>query len=63
MSLFATPMEKGNAEWSTFRAIREDNAGGMYRVAQSSRETRYSVTTMKRAERPQSLFFKRQTNQ
>ena len=63
MSLFATPTEKGNSEWSAFTAVRSDRAAGMYRVAQPSHETRYSVTTMKRAVRPQSLFFNRQTNQ
>ena len=63
MSLFAAPVEKGNSEWSVFGAVRSDRATGMYRVAQPSRETRYSVTTMKRVVRPQSLFFNRQTNQ
>jgi hypothetical protein len=61
MSLFAAPREKGSAEWSAFGGIREDHSG-MFRVKQPEQVSRYSVTTMKRPARPQSLFFKGQPN-
>ncbi len=62
MSLFATAAEKGAGEWATFSGARE-NTGGMFRVRQPEQVSRYSVTTLKRPARPQSLFFNRQTNQ
>lgn len=59
MNLFP---EKGSNEWASFRAVREDSVG-MFRVRQPDQQSRYAVTTLKRPTRPQSLFFKRQTNQ
>jgi hypothetical protein len=58
MSLFAAPREKGSAEWSAFGSIREQRAG-MFRVQQPTSNSRYTVSTLKRPARPQSLFFKR----
>ncbi len=58
ISLFATPSEKGASEWSVFGGVREDRNAGMFRVQQPQSSARYSVTTIKRPARPQSLFFK-----
>jgi hypothetical protein len=62
MSLFSNPSEKGSSEWSAFGGIREDRSG-MFRVREPEPQKRFSVTTLKRPARPQSLFFKRGTQQ
>ena len=62
MSLFAATADKGSNEWGAFRSVQGDQVG-MFRVREPERQSRYSVTTLKRPARPQSLFFKRQTNQ
>jgi hypothetical protein len=61
MSLFAATSEKGADEWASFRTVSGDSVG-MFRVRQPEQRSRYSVTTLKRPVRAQSLFFKRQTN-
>ncbi len=58
MSLFAPASEKGSREWSLFSGVREDRTAGMFRVQQPIERQGFAVTTIKRAARPQSLFFK-----
>lgn len=60
MSLFAGTSEKGSSEWSTFAAVREDNAGS-FRVLTPRKESepRYSnVVRIRRFREPHHLFLK-----